>query len=129
MPESVKATMHFAPRSCAWSSRSRARWRWFWVAADVHVLEFQAGGAAAVVVGWCAPRSPRCDSWWRPSRPDTADRSFAGQHDGAGAVVNGVGNVGNLGAGRARVFGHGFEHLVVVTTRLPREIQVLMMFF
>src|SRR5699024_2482084 len=40
-----------------------------------------------------------------------ADRGLAGQHDRAGAVVNRVGNVGNLRAGRTRVFRHALEHL------------------
>ena len=40
-----------------------------------------------------------------------AGRGLAGEHDGVGAVVDGVGNVGNLGARRARVVLHGVEHL------------------
>ena len=36
---------------------------------------------------------------------------FAGEHDGVGAVENGVGNVTGLGARGARVFDHRLEHL------------------
>src|SRR5712672_1613131 len=36
---------------------------------------------------------------------------FGGEHDGVGAVVDGVGYVGGFGAGGARVVDHGFEHL------------------
>ena len=36
---------------------------------------------------------------------------FAGEHDGVGAVVNGVGHVGDLGARGARVLDHRLEHL------------------
>ena len=40
-----------------------------------------------------------------------AGGGFAGEHDGVGAVVDGVGDVGGLGAGGARVLDHGLEHL------------------
>mmetsp|Transcript_2739 Transcript_2739/g.6542 ORF Transcript_2739/g.6542 Transcript_2739/m.6542 type:complete len:522 (-) Transcript_2739:100-1665(-) len=36
---------------------------------------------------------------------------FSGKHDGIGSVKNGVGDIGTLGTGRARVCDHGFEHL------------------
>src|ERR1700693_4206256 len=36
---------------------------------------------------------------------------FGGEHDGVGAVKNGVGHVGGFGAGGAGIFRHGFEHL------------------
>ena len=36
---------------------------------------------------------------------------FGGEHDGVGAVENGVGHVAGLGARGARVFDHRFEHL------------------
>ena len=36
---------------------------------------------------------------------------LAGQHNGVGTVINGVGDVGNFGARRARVLLHGVEHL------------------
>ena len=36
---------------------------------------------------------------------------LGGEHDGVGAVVDGVGDVGGFGAGGARVVDHGFEHL------------------
>ena len=37
--------------------------------------------------------------------------SFAGQHNGTGAVINGVGNVGNFCTGGAGVHYHGIQHL------------------
>ncbi len=40
-----------------------------------------------------------------------AGGGLAGEHDGVGAVVDGVGYVGGLGAGGARVLDHGLEHL------------------
>ena len=40
-----------------------------------------------------------------------AGGGFGGEHDGVGAVVDGVGDVGGLGAGGARVVDHGLEHL------------------
>ena len=36
---------------------------------------------------------------------------FTGEHDRAGAVVDGVGHVGDLGTGRAGVDDHGIQHL------------------
>ena len=36
---------------------------------------------------------------------------LAGEHDGAAAVVDGVGHVGGLGAGGAGLVNHGFQHL------------------
>ena len=36
---------------------------------------------------------------------------FAGEHDGVGAVVDGVGHVGDFGARGPRILDHGFEHL------------------
>ena len=39
-----------------------------------------------------------------------AGGGFAGKHDGAGAVVNGVGHVGNFRPGGADVVDHGFQH-------------------
>ena len=36
---------------------------------------------------------------------------LAGEHDGAGSLVNGVRHVGSLRAGRARVLDHGIQHL------------------
>ena len=36
---------------------------------------------------------------------------FAGQHDGIGFFVDGVGDVGDLGPGRMRVVDHGFEEM------------------
>ena len=35
---------------------------------------------------------------------------FAGEHDGAGAVVDGVGDVGDLGTGGTGLVDHGFQH-------------------
>ncbi len=40
-----------------------------------------------------------------------AGGAFGGEHDGVGAVVDGVGDVGGLGASGARVLDHGLEHL------------------
>ena len=40
-----------------------------------------------------------------------AGGGLAGEHDGVGAVVDGVGDVGGFGAGGARVFDHRLEHL------------------
>ena len=40
-----------------------------------------------------------------------AGSRLAGEHDRAGAVVDRVGDVGGLGAGRARAVDHGFQHL------------------
>ena len=40
-----------------------------------------------------------------------ADGRFAGEHDGVGAVVDGVGHVGDFGAGGARILDHRLEHL------------------
>src|SRR6266567_1541810 len=40
-----------------------------------------------------------------------AGGGLAGEHDGVGAVVDGVGYVGGLGSGGARVLDHGLEHL------------------
>ncbi len=40
-----------------------------------------------------------------------AGSSFAGEHNGAGAVVNGVGHVGGFRTGGARVFHHAVQHL------------------
>ena len=40
-----------------------------------------------------------------------AGSGLAGEHDGVGAVIDGVRDVGDLGAGRARVVLHGVEHL------------------
>lgn len=47
---------------------------------------------------------------------DGLDRVLTGsglarEHNGVGAVVDGVSNVGNLGARRARILLHGVEHL------------------
>jgi len=39
-----------------------------------------------------------------------AGGGFGGEHDGVGAVVDGVGDVGSLGAGGARVLDHRLEH-------------------
>ena len=40
-----------------------------------------------------------------------ADAGLAGEHDGVGAVEDGVGDVGCFGAGRSGCADHGFEHL------------------
>ena len=40
-----------------------------------------------------------------------ARRRLAGEHNGAGAVVNGVGHVGDLGTGGPGIFDHGVQHL------------------
>src|SRR6516225_657287 len=40
-----------------------------------------------------------------------ACRGFRGKHHGIGAVENRVGHIGSFRTRRARVFGHGFEHL------------------
>ena len=39
-----------------------------------------------------------------------ARRRLTGEHDGARAVIDRVGNVGNLRPRRARIVDHGFEH-------------------
>ncbi len=36
---------------------------------------------------------------------------FGGEHDGVGAVEDGVGHIAGLGAGGTRIFDHRFEHL------------------
>ena len=40
-----------------------------------------------------------------------ADGGFAGEHEGIGAVPDGVGDIGGFGAGGSGAGGHGFEHL------------------
>ena len=41
----------------------------------------------------------------------TADGGLGGEHEGVGAVPDGVGDVGGFGAGRSLALDHGFEHL------------------
>ena len=48
-----------------------------------------------------------------------ARRRLAGEHDGAGAVVDGVGHVGDLGTGGPGVLDHGVQHLGGSNHRLP----------
>ncbi len=45
------------------------------------------------------------------SRGVLAAGGFGGEHDGVGAVEDGVGDVAGFGARGARVFDHRFEHL------------------
>ena len=40
-----------------------------------------------------------------------ARRRLAGEHNGGGAIVNGVGHIGDLRAGGAGIFNHGIQHL------------------
>ena len=40
-----------------------------------------------------------------------AGSGFGGEHDGVGAVEDGIGDVGSFGAGGARILGHGLQHL------------------
>ena len=81
------------------------------LALHVHLLELVAGDAAAVIVdlglGVGGDERHGADGLDRV----LADRGLAREHDGRGAVKDGVCHVGDLGAGGARVFGHGVEHL------------------
>ena len=50
---------------------------------------------------------------------------LAGEHDAAGAVVNGVGHVGGLGPGGTGVLHHGVQHLGGGDHLLARQIRLL----
>ena len=48
--------------------------------------------------------------------------SLTGQHDTVGAISDGVTDVADLGAGRARVGDHGFQHLSCTNYRLAGDV-------
>ena len=54
---------------------------------------------------------------------EAAHGGLGREHDAIGAVEDGVGHVGGLGAGRAPVLDHGFEHLGGRDDRLPCAVR------
>ena len=49
-----------------------------------------------------------------------ADGGFRGKHDHGCAVVNGVGDIADIGSARKGVVDHGFQHLSGCDNRFPR---------
>ena len=106
-PVSVKMAMAASSRSSAeWAMHSQM------VSATERRLDGgpwrRTGGSRRI---WCSVSATILAIMATVSTGYLPAAGFAGEHDGGGAVVDGVGDVGGFGAGGPRILDHGFEHL------------------